>query len=69
MKLFNLIRLRKCCQHSFWQFHWTSGIGVAFITYMQLYILCDIGNEAVAAVIVILNCIFGTNNTYKTWRF
>ncbi|XP_031639326.1 uncharacterized protein LOC116351370 [Contarinia nasturtii] len=24
---------------------WTSGLGTAFLTYTQLYILCDIGNE------------------------
>ncbi|XP_055300263.1 uncharacterized protein LOC129567422 [Sitodiplosis mosellana] len=29
---------------------WTSGLGTAFLTYSQLYILCDIGNEVVTAV-------------------
>lgn len=32
------------------QVDWTSGLGTAFLTYTQLYILCDIGNEVESAV-------------------
>lgn len=49
------------------KFGWTPGLGVAFLTYSQLYILCDIGNEVDAAVSFFKQNLFKITRKNEEW--